>query len=540
MYAPFGILLCFFVLALGGPAGYSFFSVLSSIVGYGAFLSCMKGYKRSFRKNLFVFIFFTAVASCHLVFLATPKYHGIGIYFLWIILSSWIGTGWFLVYKICQGKKHSSAFLALYAASIFTLFDYARLKVLCGFAFNQLGYTLANTVIGAQLSSVIGVLGLGFLIVCTNLLFYQRKYLLFALLAVTPFLYGGARLHLFSKESFDLSQLKTSEKVLRVALVQTNVTPEQKIPMQGLKEYFIHPLRQWQNILNILENSSIDNSVELIVFPESTFPYGLKPLIYEKNQSEFVFSKSLKKRVYFDKALLSNHDLLQMLAWEKNANIVIGLDDYDLIGIDERAEKKHFNAAFFLEQSTERISRYDKKALLPLVEYLPASFLRPFAEIYGITEFFSRGDKSPVFLGKVPFGLSVCYDECFSSIMRESRRSGAELFINLTNDAYYPKSNLPILQFYHGRVRAIENGVPMIRCCNTGVTCIIDCYGRVLHTFIGDRGETESIQGVLVGDVPLTKRDTIYASFGDAPILWVSLFFVLVLVFNRKQVLKKN
>jgi apolipoprotein N-acyltransferase len=107
--------------------------------------------------------------------------------------------------------------------------------------------------------------------------------------------------------------------------------------------------------------------------------------------------------------------------------------------------------------------------------------------------------------------------------MREGRKEGALFFVNLTNDVWFPRSLLPEQHFYHGSVRAAENGVPLIRSTNTGITGVIDPLGRPLKKL-----ELKDQAGCLLIDIPLVCYPTIYTRLGDAFILSFSALVVFV------------
>lgn len=113
---------------------------------------------------------------------------------------------------------------------------------------------------------------------------------------------------------------------------------------------------------------------------------------------------------------------------------------------------------------------------------------------------------------------------------------GAELFINVTNDNYYPFSRLPEQHFSHARVRAVENGVYLLRACNTGVTAAVDQFGRVVARLGDGRKESEMLQGVLTVAIPQESHKTLYMLWGDAGIIALAVScFLAFLVFQKKS-----
>jgi len=173
--------------------------------------------------------------------------------------------------------------------------------------------------------------------------------------------------------------------------------------------------------------------------------------------------------------------------------------------------------------------------LVPLSEYIPFGEIRFLADFvksrFGIEQFFLPGNKPQVFQGKIPYGLSICYEETYPAFAAETRRKGAELFINVTNDAWFPHSLLPKQHFDHGRLRAVENGVPLLRVCNTGITAGVDRFGRMVESL----PPSESKIDVLILDLPTSTHKTLYTFWGDKMILGLSFLFLLFPAIERKK-----
>ncbi|NRA91006.1 MAG: apolipoprotein N-acyltransferase, partial [Simkaniaceae bacterium] len=211
-----------------------------------------------------------------------------------------------------------------------------------------------------------------------------------------------------------------------------------------------------------------------------------------------------------------------------------------VLGLDSKDDRAHYNAAFHFSPFGKKvISRYEKRVLLPLAEYLPFSFLKPLVARYGITGFFNHGKDPKVVGEKHPMSLSVCYEECFPHIIREGRIKGAKLFVNVTNDGWYPYSKLPEQHFIHGRIRAIENGAPLLRACNTGVTAGVDRFGRTVAKFVDHEGRFELKKGALFVHMDLSSHQTLYTFWGDGCIVLVSSLFLAFLFSFRNEKKKR-
>ena len=150
-----------------------------------------------------------------------------------------------------------------------------------------------------------------------------------------------------------------------------------------------------------------------------------------------------------------------------------------------------------------------------------------------IVDFFTHGKEAKVFEGNCPLNISICYEECFSHLMREGKLNGAKLFVNVTNDAWYPSSRLPLKHFDLGKLRAIENGVPLVRACNTGVTAAVDSLGRVVDTLGNEKLEWQ--KGVLFVPLDLYSYPTLYTYFGDYLIVAISLFFLIIALIKPRE-----
>jgi apolipoprotein N-acyltransferase len=110
----------------------------------------------------------------------------------------------------------------------------------------------------------------------------------------------------------------------------------------------------------------------------------------------------------------------------------------------------------------------------------------------------------------------ICYESLFSGVIVSS---GAGWMVNVTNDAWFGDSWGPAQHFYQARVRAIEEGLPLIRVANTGKTAVVDAFGRVLQEL------PMNTPGVLVTSLPPQTRKTVFSVLG----LWASGLFGLLM-----------
>lgn len=181
-----------------------------------------------------------------------------------------------------------------------------------------------------------------------------------------------------------------------------------------------------------------------------------------------------------------------------------------------------FNSAIALKGDGRLLASYDKVHLVPFGEYLPWQETLEAMGLESLTRMrggFAVGRSPRPLLnvpGLPPLGLLICYEVIFpDEIVVAGQRPG--LLINLTNDAWYGTSTGPFQHFHQARVRSVEQGLPMIRVGNNGISGTIDARGRVLGKLGLD------VVGALDTVVPRAVAPTIYAQFGDAA------FFVILI-----------
>jgi apolipoprotein N-acyltransferase len=213
---------------------------------------------------------------------------------------------------------------------------------------------------------------------------------------------------------------------------------------------------------------------------------------------------------------------VQALANHYHSEVIIGMDDRD------RIAKAHFNAAFHFLPDGQSISRTEKQILVPISEYVPLKKWRWFSRFlsrqFGIGDSFQPGKEGKLFSGRISMGVSICYEETFSEVVRHLRMKNAQMLVNISNDVWFPHSRLARQHFDHGMVRAVENGLPLLRACNTGITCAVDCLGRSLASL------SENKAGALFVEAPLKTFPTLYSLLGDKAILILSALFAINLL----------
>ncbi len=526
------------IVAAGQPARMLYLCPIAAAIGFALFFSMFSS--TSSRKERFwvAAAWFIGVQLVQLSWMTSIEYQGYYILFVYLFLCSALGLQFGLLAAFLPQKMKIIHIFVL--SAFWTILEWSRVHISCGFSWNPVGLALSFHEIPLQWASLFGVFGLSFWVMLVNLWALKvwqssakrwREFCLWGFIAGLPYLFGALHLHYHSEH------LSLSEESLHVALVQTGLLPSEKVQSSYRRESYIPLERQWENILTYLNEMPRDEKLDLIVLPEAAVPMQADKPVLSVENARGVFSKifgpDVEKYFHFDERRIhvSNLFFAKTLANFYNSDVVLGLDHYD------RGTDKFYNSGFLASPGQEAVQRYDKRILLPLAEYLPFEWLLPLTKSYGICEFFSKGDLGKTLKGRHNVSVSICYEETFSEGIRRQINGETDLLINLTNDGYYPHSSLPEQHFAHARLRAVENGLPLLRSCNTGVTAVIDSLGRVIARF-GHKGE-EFKRGVLRCTLNPYKYRTLYSIWGDGGIIGMScgilmLFLVFKIFFAKK------
>ncbi len=185
-----------------------------------------------------------------------------------------------------------------------------------------------------------------------------------------------------------------------------------------------------------------------------------------------------------------------------------------------------FNSAFAIDDDGRVHGTYDKFHLVPFGEYVPLRGILPIEKLTAGRGDFSSGPglralEAP---GLPPFGVLICYEIIFpGQVVDPAARPG--WLLNLTNDGWFGISAGPYQHLVQARFRAVEEGLPVVRAANTGISAVIDAYGRVR----GRIGLGE--QDVLDAPLPVALPPTVFAVMGATPAALAPLLILGVLVF---------
>lgn len=205
-----------------------------------------------------------------------------------------------------------------------------------------------------------------------------------------------------------------------------------------------------------------------------------------------------------------------------------------VVGIQREAEGRFYNSLRVLEGEGGEAARYDKAHLVPFGEYMPMGDLA--YDWFGLTAFaaqvgnyYSAGPGPQVMdLGRFGKVLPlICYEAIFPRFVARAPER-ADWMLQATNDAWFGVLTGPFQHFDQARLRAVEQGLPLLRVANTGVTAVIDARGRVIADL--PFGTTGALDARIPGALP----PTLYARWGDLPV-FLLLVGLVPLAFRRRR-----
>jgi apolipoprotein N-acyltransferase len=353
-----------------------------------------------------------------------------------------------------------------------------------GFPWVLLGYSQATTLPIAQLASLFGVYGVSALVVsvsAASALFVATSSWRDRLVASGSVAAAVALVAVWGSARTAKAEWTREGELLRVGLVQGNVDQAEKWSANRAASIFDDYIR--------LTRQVIGAGAELVVWPESSTP--------------FMFEEDV-----------AGAERIRALAREAHVPILFGSDQVEWrVTNDRRVPDASYNSAFLVQADGRTVGVYRKLHLVPFGEYVPFRkwlfFAEPLVEAIG-TGFAPGGDVTVLSMNEHPLSVAICYEIVYPDLIRQFVRRGSQLLTTITNDAWFGETSAPYQHFAQASMRAVEEGRYLVRSANTGISGIVDPYGRIL-------AQTEIFRpAVVVGAVRLLQVSTLYARTGDA------------------------
>lgn len=374
------------------------------------------------------------------------------------------------------------------APPIWVTLEYLRGILIGGFPWIPLGNTMVTLLPIAQLASIVGVYGLTVFVVFLNTGFTMaalstgRRRKVSAAATVTAIaivsIWGGMRLA--------ANELTTGTPI-KVGLIQGNIAQTEKW----------NPARAPMILDRYLQLSrqAVSNGAQFVIWPESSTPF------------------------HFEEDI--NGEQVRALARSLGVPFLLGSDE-----LEDGTPPKYYNAAFMLDTHGATAAVYRKIHLVPFGEYVPFQnllfFVGPLVEAVSAFSPGTRVTMLPVEGHMV--STAICYEVTYPQLAREAVRQGSEMLTTVTNDAWYGESSAAFQHFEMATMRAIEQGRYLVRSANTGISGIIDPYGRVLIKT--DLFETVAV----VGEARFVQAKTVYATIGDLAVFVSAAIVVAALL----------
>lgn len=536
----------FLIVAFGQPAWIPYLGSIAAVAGFAPFFRVLLDISEPYKRFWLATVWFAGVQMVQLSWFLTHPFNY--IYGLFLFLTFGVGAqmGLFALFVTKERFRHWAGIISL--ASFWTLLEWTRLFFLSGFSFNPVGVAFTDSLYSLQWASLFGMYGLSFFIILINLLLVRAwidgwkisRLLIWACAALLPFIFGYVHVQ-FHRSKLE-ERAKQPDGMLKTLLVQTAFPIEEIMPFETWEAYLRFTENEWEEIFKTLVPYQ-EKGAELIALPEYVVPFGTYMAVYPYDRLEQAWLRhfgkdatvklpDLKPPLALEvegKWHVTNAYICQAISNHFQADLVAGLQDDQWT---DPATKQSYSSGFYFWPGGNVGLRYEKQVLLPMAEYIPFEPCRKMAADYGINGSFTCGTGAKVFPGcKAPFGISICYEETYGHLMRQNRERGAELLVNLSSDVWYPNSRLPQQHFDHARLRTVENGIPLVRSCNTGITGAINSIGEVI---VRGHEDQEWERFAILADVPLYHYRPLYSVWGDLIIIGFSLLSLPGLWISRQ------
>lgn len=378
----------------------------------------------------------------------------------------------------------------LVTPAVWVATEFARGTVFGGFPWVPLGNSQVTVLPVVQIASVFGVYGVSMLVAIVN------ATVAFALLergrdrdrdrikivaATAVLLIGVGAWGTWRVADGSLTRQGTP---IKVGLLQGNIRQEDKWNPREARRIFTTYVA--------MTRDAVRRGAQYVIWPESSTPYtfGEDPAADQQ---------------------------LRDLAREVGVPILFGSDE-----VVRQPSPAQYNSAFQLSPDGQTAAIYRKMHLVPFGEFIPLqewiSFVAPLVK--GLLPFSEGTSVVMLPVGSHRASTSICYEVVFPPLVRQAVNAGSELLTTITNDGWYGNSSAPFQHFELASMRAVEQGRYLARAANTGISGVVDPYGRV----VARSGIFEQV-GMVEEARFLTAR-TVYATVGDV-VVYASIVLTL-------------
>ncbi|HEX2958416.1 MAG TPA: apolipoprotein N-acyltransferase [Chitinispirillaceae bacterium] len=500
---------------------FAFFPLLSFIVIVPLFVFATHHSIKRAMVDSALFGFFASVSQYYWIGFVTAE----GLWHLILIgvvlIALYFGLYYFAAAMVFRfiSKKLPRLYLQIFPA-FWVCVDYIRTLGEVSFPWSFMGYSLVPFLPIAQMASVTGVWGITFLIVLMNCLIWDllKSYrssgdtlprwlhvcVLFLFICGIS-IWGAVR----------MSGNTEGGKELKVSLIQSNLD-QLNWGVNSLDTAFLITD-------SMITEASLQNP-DLIIGPESAL------LCFLSRRAEY------RNRVVSWVNSMRIPLLLGGLHWEKAPQSRI----YDYFV---------YNSAFLFKPDTSFPLIYSKIKLVPFSEALPFEGVLPILSRVNLGEAdFKQGSEQAVLQIKDSLRIApfICYEIIYPGFVQQRIKKGVDCIVTITNDGWFGKTSGPFQHAAMAQMRAIENGRPLVRCANSGISMIVDLFGRVSSK------TPIYVRQILTGSLKLDQKSTFYLQWGDwfvaacfgmcsvAMVFLIAPFLSNSVSFSRNRIKKKH
>lgn len=387
---------------------------------------------------------------------------------------------------------------------LWVTFEYAITHFMTGFPWGLLGSSQPRNLYLIQTASIAGVYGISFVLVLFQSLFLasiktKKRSPFFFALAFVLFVHTAGYLSIKDIPA-------ENDRSFRAAVIQGNVSSDIFWDNYDTGDIY----RLFERHMDLTRQAASDGA-SIIFWPEFSVPLCL----------------SCPAPVYQDLG-----ERLKTFVRESKISLLVGSNETAFAA--DRKEMYYFNTAVHINPDLS-MSQYHKNHLVPFGEYTP--YKKIFSFIDKITN--SVGELTP---GRelrthpwngLTYGSPICYEVIFPNLVRKFAAQGAHFLVTITNDAWFGASAAPRQHFSIAILRAVENRRFLLRAATTGISGVIDPYGRVA-------AQTElNTSAALTETITPLDELTLYTRWGDWLALTAltisALFLILAWTVKRKQ-----
>jgi len=375
---------------------------------------------------------------------------------------------------------------------LWNLAEWLRGHLFTGFPWNLSGYAWGFSDIMLQSSAVWGIYGLGlvtiflaltpYLLIQTATIEIKPRKSALIILSTSLFIIGS----MVTYGMIQLSQPTEFHDDVKLKLIQGNINQEDKWD----------PAKKADNFIKYLDmsRSEPEQGITHVIWPETAVVY-------------FLDMEPSRRYLIAD---MLNEGAVLMTGFPR---------------IKRHPEFQAWNSFAVVDHKGNVKNIYDKHHLVPFGEYTPdflsgsLSFLGLGMLVEGVSYSKGTGERTFHQEDMPSYGVLICYEIIFSGAVVD-RGNRPDWLLNITNDAWYGSFNGPYQHLLQTRVRAIEEGLPVIRSAGTGISAVIDSYGRVIQSLALNK------KGVLISHLPVKREGlTLYSQNSS----WIFFIFMLLL-----------